>query len=167
MIWLLTLPSRIHYRTPGIVVWDEIVHHGWLQLPRTVGNSNSYMSGVVDPWAVSYFKTFLEPSFNRILHANMLNRMFKTCCQHNTQLFSWLAYQLYMLPNGNMYLCVVVGARKLVDRCLARYTSWNSFYRWILVMHIESRELPSLAGIQNMFSCVLWRIAALTAAWRD
>ncbi|GFU75170.1 hypothetical protein TNCV_2056131 [Trichonephila clavipes] len=62
---------------PGVMVWGAISYHGRYNLLRIEGNlnSNRYVREVLhSPKSFLPFKTSLEPSFSKKMHAHVLQR---------------------------------------------------------------------------------------------
>ncbi|GFX04557.1 transposable element Tc1 transposase [Trichonephila clavipes] len=76
--------------TPGVMVWGAISYHGQSNLLQIEGNLNSN---------------------SRIMHVQMLQRLFKPCSAQYMQLRPWPAYSSDISPVEHMW--------DLVGRCLA------------------------------------------------
>ncbi|GFY14994.1 uncharacterized protein TNCV_235441 [Trichonephila clavipes] len=78
--------ERHNALAPGVMVWDAISYHGGSNLLRIAGNlnSNRYVREVLQLEVTPSFKSSLELSFRRIMHAHMLQTLFETSVQPNT-----------------------------------------------------------------------------------
>ncbi|GFT05958.1 transposon Tf2-6 polyprotein [Trichonephila clavipes] len=102
------------------------------------------------------FKASLELSFNKIMHAHMLQRLVKTGSAQHMQLLPWPAYSPDMSP--------IEHVGDLVGRCLTRDPrTAASKDEFLLRIPVIWNSLPQ-ADIQNLFDSMSHCIATLIAA---
>ncbi|GFV12188.1 uncharacterized protein TNCV_1536851 [Trichonephila clavipes] len=108
------------------------------------------------PKSFPSLKASLEQSFSRIMHAHMLQKLFKTSAVQHMQLLPWPAYSPDISPIEHVWDLVGWHLARgphpaaLKDELLLRIQAlWNSL---------------SQADIQNLFDSMPRRIAALIAA---